>query len=472
MELLRVFKRVGVPLEFEVDWKTLHPKADALLEQALAFSRAGKTKDQEFMEINKEVLTLILPEAELEQAMKEKDWSKLPPAINVLVGSGQIGMRLFSAGLEALLAFQLHELIQKRVSELLRTVGKVTQKTLRVHQAETQKQVSAFAHLDILPQKRKVKVTYRTTRLTLKVQSPPHQVQLTYAAGVKSAGTKSSQLPKLVCEDMLVQGNDDKIVATFEDNIFVGAKAARARIAQTIDDKNATTGDVIHDVVNKSQEDLYILDPDFAIELAVVDELLGAGSGSRMQTKILECLPSAQKHFLPLVASQNLNTLQLSPAGKMADRSSQSRLTSTMSMVNSLAEDRNPDVREAQASDFMRPVVDRFQYFIKPQRASGKAAGTQYITGAAVLTLLFEGAKEKCEAGKFPKESLTTLTTFTFLLTQEQHDARKELTTIMDSKTDISVKVAKSQKTKATSAGAGSSKDADRATQESIHMFS
>ena len=47
----------------------------------------------------------------------------------------------------------------------------------------------------------------------------------------------------------LVQGNDDNIVTTFEDNIFVGAKAARARIAHTIDDKNATTGDVIHDVV-------------------------------------------------------------------------------------------------------------------------------------------------------------------------------------------------------------------------------
>ena len=83
---------------------TLFPKNDAIICQALLRSRSQKIPDKEFLEKHAEILVLLFGEEHVEKVMTTADWSTIPEVIGNLVGVGDIGLKLFSCGLETVLA--------------------------------------------------------------------------------------------------------------------------------------------------------------------------------------------------------------------------------------------------------------------------------------------------------------------------------------------------------------------------------
>ena len=195
-----------------------------------------------------------------------------------------------------------------------------------------------------------------------------------------------------------------------------------------------------------------------------------------MQTKVIECLPTRETHFKVVDVGQRLHALQVSSWGKMADRGSRSRLENTLSMVNAIAEERCPYVGEALSNDFLRPIVDQFQYMVPPQ-ADAKASssgGGGVITGVGALTMLLALARDKLKAGKLVKEYMTHINCFAFLLTREQQNAASECMASLEKKADATVKLAKVAKTKGKKEASKTaiSADCDRSMAASRRMFS
>ena len=78
---------------------------------------------------------------------------------------------------------------------------------------------------------------------------------------------------------------------------------------------------------------MLLTDITFDLEVSMVDNLVGDGVSARMQTKILECLPTVANHIAPTDALQALNSLKVPAWAKLPDRDSIHKLVVFVDLI-------------------------------------------------------------------------------------------------------------------------------------------
>eukprot|EP00974_Lingulodinium_polyedra_P002442 227897-Lingulodinium_polyedra.AAC.1 len=110
---------------------------------------------------------------------------------------------------------------------------------------------------------------------------------------------------------------------------------------------------------------LILLHDSAKIELAMIQQLSGDAAIERGVQHMLHCVPIAAKELLPEIVAQRLQALRTSKAHKLAPRPVQEMLRHIASLVAALVDGRPPDVTSALASERLRPIISRFQFFVK-----------------------------------------------------------------------------------------------------------
>ena len=352
---------------------------------------------------------------------------------------------------------------------------------VRKHQLETIGLVEAMANVDILPEKRKADIKYRSAILKMTVSSLAQQVQYAYAAAIRSIGVCTGAIPLLFCEDMLISvGAGNPYKATLPAILFKDAKSCRAKHAQRVQDENATSGDMILATTRKHAADLALLDAFFQIDAQIVEDLVGSGVQARMVRKILEVCPSAERHLSASDAVQRLRALQASPWGKMADKDSQNKLACVITMITAIAEERCPDIAVAEANIVLQPVVNTFQYFIeKVKVVSGKGqTAAEFLHGRQAVAHHFDRVDASDKAGKLDKSDTgyQLCKTFAFLLSAEQRLRLEEWHVKLEQAQDAEVRVAKARRlagksSKGAASASGGKSYADKAMSRASALF-
>jgi len=215
-----------------------------------------------------------------------------------------------------------------------------------------------------LPPKRQVKMVYRGEVVPVQVTSIGDEVDIQFAAGLKSLGVQVGFLPKLWCEDWVVEKAGTKYKAKPDKALFKEAIAARDLVRQLVQEAGVQTADVLAKLMGQKTASLLLVDRGFRVELAVIGPMLAEGSESKLHRSLLMCLPAHDRIFGPEVAAQRLHHLAAGELFKMSATGCQQELRLTQELVGAIVEDRRLDVAEALKSTTMSAVVASFAWFV------------------------------------------------------------------------------------------------------------
>lgn len=427
MDAVRYVARLKLHTHFAVEFEAVRAWVDETLEQALARSRANKHTDVVFVSLNRPLLNLIMPSADLDKIVKAKgNLSPLMDEVCRLVASSQTGLKLFAGAVEGILATKLKELIDESISDALAAQGQVSAEALADAQRQCLAVVQAMPCIDMIPRRRCVILQYRCQDIKLRVSSVSEQVQLAFACATKSIGVSSKHLPELWIEDMLIKaGTTGPWKAKLPASLFEAAAAARSRLETAVKDADVVTGDLVSHAMTKAGPDLLVIDPTFRIEMAIVDELVSDATGTRVMNAILACLPEAGKHLEPETSAQKLHAFATSPGFALVDRQAQERVKVVQIVINSLVEQRPPDLSEVLKSTYMQPFVLRLQFFVKDP--SGKVGN-----GIKALHELLAAGTAKSAAGTAVVGDIAPLRTYMWLLENDADRKEKAIALIKD----------------------------------------
>lgn len=162
-----------------------------------------------------------------------------------------------------------------------------------------------------------------------------------------------------------------------------------------------------------------MLDPNFKLELALIEELVGERSERRLRDIILDKMPSASKATSPREVATSLQVLQSTESFKLATRAAQEKVRAALALVSALAEDRTPDLQAASECSFLSDTVAAFQFFPTFRPAKGDA-----IRGVAAFAPLIEAATHKSAAKTCSLADIAPLRVYSWLCPAHLDDPR------------------------------------------------
>lgn len=229
----------------------------------------------------------------------------------------------------------------------------------------------------------------------------------------------------------------------------------------------ALTGDLVAHHLEKATADLLVLDPTFKVEVAMIEELVGGGSGTRMIDAILRCLPSDATHYEPEASAQRLHALVSSPGFCISARACQEKVKVAQTLVNTLVEGRCPDF-SATNGTALHAVRARFHFFLKVGGPSGSQA--KLVNGADAVAPMLVDVAAKVDGGTATMTDLLPLHQFAWLFDQKQKQTAEKLCKdVADRfKNDFGESLRKRQRVKAPHSA---TTEVDKAMKESLDMF-
>ena len=202
---------------------------------------------------------------------------------------------------------------------------------------------------DFLPRKREVELKYRNQDLTVRLDSLGEEVDLKFAAVVKGLAVQQGKLGKMWCEDLLVSDAEGAcpLKAKIHPELLKEAKAARHLAGNMVADASVSTADVLVKLFAQKSPALMLMDPNFKVELALLNLLTSGGSHGQLNKSILQCLPTKSNLISAECAAQRLNNLTTGALYKLSSRACQEQLKLTLELVGAIVQGRVPQVDEA-----------------------------------------------------------------------------------------------------------------------------
>jgi hypothetical protein len=257
--------------------------------------------------------------------------------------------------------------------------------------------------------------------IPVSVRSTQEEVQLSFGCALKSLGVHTGQLEALWVEAFLVPvGVQQQYHAVVPNALFAASASARSRIKAAMLGNGATTGDLVQLHMQRQMADLLVLDSTFKVEVGIITELTGEGTGERMKALVIACLPNLERRVDPTTAGQMLHQMATGDMFKLAERALQERVKIVQSFINTLSQQQQPDLATALRTPWLAEVIAKFQFVLAfvPAAAEGKKA-THFFGVAAIEPMLVQA-----EAAVVKKASTLAevyiFRAFRWLLTDEQ----------------------------------------------------
>lgn len=478
MDCLRMCGRLHIDGLFPEEWASIKNWGDEVIEHTLVRHRSAKSSDTVFIEMHAVLLHLFMPVADLKKVSAHKGGSnEVSDELVRLVGSSQVGARLFAASIKEVLAEKVQQIINQEVYKSFHSKAHLDAAKIAKLQVNCMSLLDDLPCLDMLPPRRAVKFMYRGVQIIVNVSSAQEQVQLGFACALKGWAVQTDLLTPLWVESLLVPASTAKLDYTvkLDPTLLSAAGAARASLKQQITDSSSVTGDMVLLVLGRCSKELLLSDASFRIEVGMVEALCSDLDGSRVQAAILRCLPSAgEAPMQPETSLQQLRGLAASEGFKLVDRDAQGRLQAVQAWVGAIQGQRAPDLGEAASNPGMSQIVEALALFLLSPAVAGKTASR----GRHAIEPLLAHAVAVAAKGEGKVEDVLVFTTFGWLLSPEQKEKAKTVTKEVQDKLsgslEESLRKRARTKAKAKPASGSSAKaaDADKAMAESLALFS
>lgn len=168
---------------------------DNALCAAHANARKSALKPQVFVQIYDDIIERVLDKGCLERILNEKgSWKSVHSELNAVVGSSQLGARLFGFALDHVLAEVVGDAIETRLDMLFAGSETITKDKIDEAKRDVAAAIAAMENIDGLPMRRQLGLVYRGFEVPLKISSTGEEIEMRTVARVKAlaAWTRSS----------------------------------------------------------------------------------------------------------------------------------------------------------------------------------------------------------------------------------------------------------------------------------------
>lgn len=267
--------------------------------------------------------------------------------------------------------------------------------------------------VDLLPQKRELKIKYGLNKLTREVTSLHAEVGLRHAAKYKYFAILHGQVDALWCEDALpspMARDPNTTVPAIDDELVKACRVARAECAEAFKESGSGSADVVKTTVRRKAAHWISTDSDFNLELAVMDTLTGSGSERRVVEAALAHLPTAAAPCTVQTSYSSISSMTNTSTYRLASRPAQAKHGVIMSVLARAIDGRCAELSSLADDADLRLVKDRMQFFVTCDGLGDK------MFGKDALASFYEIAKNKHDAGTLRPEDWDMLVVWSELI--------------------------------------------------------
>jgi hypothetical protein len=379
---LRFVARMGLHDAYPEYWCHVRTWADCVLVTLLRKSRYQKQRDAEFLDVHAPLVELVCTKHCLAKiAACKGEYDSVSAQLNELCDGSTLGRLLFETHQTKITTKKVAAHIEKGIHTMMHAKQTVSQDFFDAAQGGVIDLLERMPGIESLPSRREVFVTYRGSKLPIRVSTLAEEVQLKFMAAIKGIAVETDKLPKLWIEDLVVLPLSPLAPSPpLSEPMLKNATAARKTLKHMVSDASVSSSDVLAKLVGQKTQGLLLQDPAFKIELAVVGELTRSDDKGRLRESVIQALPTAKVIWAAESAVQKLQALEGTELFKLSSRSAQEKVRIAQNMVAAISEGRKPDVRAMGEDDFVATVVSACQWFVEHQDKStdpplyGKAA--------------------------------------------------------------------------------------------------
>lgn len=347
-------------------------------------------------------------------------WTSVRDALNRVVGSSEVGKRMFSFAMVHIIAHETSATIDEEVRQHFAATPNSTVENIAALKQKVVGLVNGKVGVDLLPSKRMVSVVYRAVSVKIPVDSIFDEVDKKVAAKLKSLAVAVGELQPLLCELELVPRIAE--AHTIHKDLLEPFAIARSQANNMFGAYPWSSGEELVEKLVEKQQSLFQLDSTFIVELEFMKALSGDEGDALLHKDILRCLPAESRLMSPPESAEALKALQGSERVKYAGSGAKGSLAIVQDIVGHLVMKLPPPLSSATGNAFYHEVVQSLAFFMTldlPPAAEGPAK----LFGRDALAKNIEEidadvARDEAAGVSFDK--LTDLNIFGFLLRENE----------------------------------------------------
>ena len=429
LDMCRFAVRIKMQKSWPEEFDIMQSWFDTVLVEAYTRAKAQKVTPETFASLHSKLCNLVLDGSDLTAvAAATPRWGTVVTQLHRVVASSRIGSMLYSFALLNEICNQVSRTIDKAIAKVAKKP--LTTESLNEFKFTCLEVVGALPNIDLLPVKRRVEVKYRGAPVVGDVTSLPAEISFRFAAVWKARAVCEKKLSPLWCEDFL--NLDTAADAKFkdlvsDDDACKAAEVARAACKVAFDESGTGPSDAVMRTLKAKRSHWLLMDPDFGLEIAMIETLCGEGSEARLAASILDLFPTATKVVTLEEVCQQLHAMPALTIYKMASRAAQAKHSLVCTMLGRLCEGHAPCLATMSQDPTLAPVVARLGFFVRVTESSGSKGKSNELVGAAALKHLFEAARIKHGDTKATLNDVEKLRSFSFLVPADIKDACAQL---------------------------------------------
>lgn len=366
---LKYLARIHIKDTGPADWAIVKGWVDDTLVTAYLRHKQHKKKLPAFIQSHRDLLHLLLPEADLTQVQEvvtSGDYSEVMNNIRNVVNAGRIGTSMFSFALVQSVGLDLAARISKIMDEVF-VEGPLTVQAYGVGKVRAHDHANAMPNLDLLPVRRQVDVSYGRNTVKASVGGILAEANLRFSARLKSCGVQCRKLPRLWCEDLLrvpLPAEAPKGAAIPADELLVDATVARAECKSDVEEHGASTGDLVLTCVTTRKASWLNSDADFLVEISIMETLTGPASETTLLAKMLTHMPSPATARTVQEAFTAIEGMSSTAAFRLATRSAQAKHGIVSACLGRALDNRPADLATMSGDINMNALKAAMAFFV------------------------------------------------------------------------------------------------------------
>jgi hypothetical protein len=306
--------------------------------------------------------------------------------------------------------------------------------------------------------------------LMANISSLAQHVNLAIAMHWKSAATDAHVLPEFWAEKILMENQLSRKSSPkqeVEDSMTEAARLARAACDNAFKVSDGKDGSAILQAMRPKSVGFLATDVDWQCEMVLMEAVCGADSGLRLRSQILDRLPSSTEQPTAEECLQMMHSLKDSDSYRMATAGAQALVNVTSKWLGRIADERAPEFADSMHDEALKPIIDRFAYFVKYEKSSGSKGESVSVFGLEAVKGLWNKAKTTHEDRGCTNEDVKELRIFSYLIPTAEAEEFESLLKDVEKGTnaiaDASASKAKKKK--------GAQKHPDAAVAEAMALF-
>lgn len=392
-----------------------------MLETYLAQRKNG-VDVKTFLNLNFWIMGLVTDLSQLRDLIDEEtDYANVKTQVQNVISGSRVGSAMWSFAAAKLLVHDVLEIIEKHLKamETLHLTNVIVLQTKK----DIAQEINELENSCLIPGRRQVCLRYRNFDIpNVKFSSLAQEINTKVAARIKTIAVDKGLLSPLWCEDLLPVKATVPAPAGLDAELIAGATVARQQVQKAIADGAGQDNDVVKDILNKRLKDLKGLDPDFDVEVAILQAVCNDSEGLMLKQALMTTMPSESAHRAPTDTLRLLSTLVKQPVYKMSSRELQGKVGALQKSLTIMSESRPPDLTHLKLDKFLNQVAMSFDFFLRAEKdvAQGGTTLNKVVFGSVAMAVRFEALVAKHTQGNACLGDVEAINAFEWLLSKEQ----------------------------------------------------